>query len=212
MKITLVSGSPKPKKSASREMCAAIGRYLVDRVEERSVIAHRHISAPDTSEKIGESDAVVLAFPLYVDGIPSHLLAAMERMEQKKTLRPDARVFVVVNCGFYEGIQCETAVSIARNWCERCGAKWGGAIGFGGGGGFDMMEAVPMGYGPKRSLGKALEKLSDCITNGTEHGEEYLSVDFPGFMYKIGAHSYWRRQARANGLKKRELGRKPGEE
>lgn len=208
MKIALVSGSPKPKTSASKIILAALGQYIGG----KGAITQRHISEQDTRERIAEADAVVLAFPLYVDGVPSHLLAAMELMEKEKTLRPDTRVFAVVNCGFIEGIQCETAIAIARHWCERCGARWGGAIGFGGGGGFDMMEAVPMGYGPKKSLGKALEKLAGCIADGTEYGEKYLSVDFPGFMYKIGAHSYWRGRARANGLKKKELGRKPSEQ
>ncbi len=210
MKITLVSGSPKLNSSASRTILTALEKYLADSSDGKNIITHRHISAPDTAQTINDSDAVVLAFPLYVDGVPSHLLAAMEQLEREKCLNAGTRVYVVVNCGFYEGIQCEPAVRIAKNWCRRCGAQWEGAIGFGGGGGFDMMDAIPMGVGPKKSLGGALRSLADCVSEGTEYGERYLSIDFPGFMYRIGAHSYWRMQARANGLEKSELARRPG--
>lgn len=214
MNILLTSGSPKkdsnPKisSSASKTVLLGLGQYLVDMAEPDSVITHRNALDADFAEKAAACDVLVLAFPLYVDGVPSHLLNVMEQLERERILSGETAVYAVVNCGFYEGEQCELALEMAKHWCDRCGAVWSGGLGFGGGGGLDMMDMAPMGYGPKKNLGDELKALADAVVKGDSIGFRFSHINFPAFMYKLGAQSMWRTRAKHNGLKRADLSKR----
>ena len=204
MSVLLVNGSPKRKSSASGVILCGLSTYLGDRGEVTEV----HSLDDDIGSKASACDVLVIAFPLYIDGIPSHLLSAMEQLESEKAIAKDTRIYAIVNCGFYEGEQCELALEMAHHWCTRCGAVWGGGLGFGGGGGLGMMEMAPMGYGPKKNLGDELKLMADAIVSGTCIDYRFAHVNFPAFMYKLGAQSGWVQAAKANGLKRRDLGKR----
>ena len=208
MNILMITGSPKKNGSASRAILLGLEQYLKDAAAD-SVITHAHSLDTDIGEKAAACDVLVLAFPLYVDGIPSHLLSVMEQMERSRCIRERTPIYVVVNCGFYEGEQCGIALEMAKHWCERCGAKWGGGLGFGGGGGLDMMDMAPMGCGPKKNLGNALREVAESIVSGAGWEYRFASVNFPAFMYRLGAQSMWRRMAKSNGLRRKDLSRQP---
>lgn len=214
MNILLVSGSPKkdsnPRKnsSASKTILLGLGQLLADRVEPYSIITHRNALDADLAEKAAACEVLVLAFPLYVDGIPSHLLTVMEKLERDAVISSSTRIYAIVNCGFYEGEHSELALEMTKHWCDRCGAVWGGGLGFGGGGGLDMMDSVPMGYGPKKSLGNELRRIADDIFGGSGVGYRFTHVDFPAFLYKLGGQSGWVQRAKANGLKRKDLSKR----
>lgn len=208
MNIIMLSGSPKAKNSASAAILNGVGMYIGERAQWEIISAHRQCLDDESEKKLGDCDAVVIAFPVYVDGVPSHLLAVMEQLERSGVLS-GKRIYAAANCGFYEGTQCRPSMSIMEKWCIRVGAQWCGGIGFGGGGGLAMMEAVPMGFGLKRSLGKALSAMADSIIDGAAYGEHYTSLNCPEFLYRISAQISWTQLAKANGLKKRDLARRP---
>ena len=203
----MITGSPRIKGSASGAILQGLEQYLKDAAAD-SAITYAHSLDGDVAEKASACDVLVLAFPLYVDGIPSHLLSLMERMEHNRCLREHTPIYVVVNCGFYEGIQCDLALEMAKHWCERCGCKWGGGLGFGGGGGLGMMEMAPMGYGPKKNLGAELKNMADSIVSDSCWEYRFTSVNFPAFMYKLGAQSMWRSKAKSNGIKPGDLSKR----
>ena len=85
-------------------------------------------------EQLRDARAVVFGVPLYVDGIPSHVLRFMEKMEafcKENDLRPS--VYCVANNGFIEGKQCEPLMQCFGHFCRRAGLTWGGGVGIGGG-------------------------------------------------------------------------------
>lgn len=156
--------------------------------------------------------AVVLAFPLYVDGIPAHLLSCLVQMEEAQIeKRQPASVYGIVNCGFYEGIQAEPALEVLQNWCMKAGFLWAGGIGVGGGGSLEKMPDVKPGHGPKAPIEKELEKLAEKISKKENYESQYISVAFPRFLYKMAAQMGWRQLIRGNGGKARDLGKKPME-
>lgn len=78
--------------------------------------------------------AVVFCLPLYVDGVPSHVLSFLEKMEafcRENSLR--LNVYCVANNGFIEGKQNEPLMQTFENFCARAGLTWGGGVGIGGG-------------------------------------------------------------------------------
>ena len=85
-------------------------------------------------EQLRDAQAVVFGLPLYVDGIPSHLLRFMEKMEtfcKEKDLH--INVYCIANNGFIEGKQNEPLMRTFENFCNRAGLTWGGGVGIGGG-------------------------------------------------------------------------------
>jgi multimeric flavodoxin WrbA len=149
------------------------------------------------------SDALVFVFPLYVDGIPSHLLRFLdESMRDIAEAASGATVYVAVNNGFFEGRQNAVALEIMRNFTARAGLRWGLGLGVGAGG---MIRAARMGYGPMKNLGKALDALASDILASRTGEDRVCEPNFPKALYNALAHLGWRASARKNGVKRKKL-------
>ena len=132
MKTILINCSPKKRFCASAYFLS-LQRLFVggDKVSER-------LRTPADHERIlgqlRDAQAVVFCLPLYVDGIPSHVLPFMERMETFCRENDLAlRVYCIANNGFIEGRQNEPLMQVFENFCTRAGLTWGGGVGIGGG-------------------------------------------------------------------------------
>ena len=155
MRIALINGSPKVKNSASGTLLEDIKGYLGEKAELIEFGFHASVLSNETLDALSQAETWVFAFPLYVDGIPGQLLSCLIQLEEARIRNPQIRIYGVVNCGFYEGIQAELALQLLQNWCEKTGFLWSGGIGVGGGGGLAMMPKLPPGQGPKAPIDKA---------------------------------------------------------
>lgn len=205
MRILCLDGSPKKKDSASRYILEDWSARLG--VEhEVSVLSSASCSEGEFAQSIQECDAFVLVFPLYVDGIPAHLLRMMEDAQPLIAASgARARVYVVVQCGFFEGRQNRLALLMTKQWCEACGLSWGQGMGVGAG---PMMQAAPIGHGPNKNFGRAAAGFLENICLGQSGETVFISPNFPRFLYRQAAHMSWNMQARKNGLSKKEIGRR----
>lgn len=209
MKIVLINGSPKIKGSASGVLLADLKRCLAGEGEITEISLHTGTVSAEARQAMENAGAWIFAFPLYVDGVPGHLLSCL--MELERALRPveEAKVYGIVNCGFFEGIQAEYALDILKNWCTRIGRLWGGGVGVGGGGAVAMLPATKAEHGPKAVIDKALKALAENILHGKAQGNMYVSVAMPRFLYQLAAQMGWRKLIRANGGKWADLGKHP---
>lgn len=209
MRIAFINGSPKVKNSASGALLEDLKSYF----SETNDILDFGFHTTDVSEKVKAelmtADAWVFAFPLYVDGIPGHLLSCLAQLGEENAHDSKRQVYGIVNCGFYEGIQAKLALKILQNWCTRTNNLWGGGIGIGGGGGLAMMPKLEPGQGPKAPIDKALSALAEKIQQQDTQQNCYVSVAFPRFAYKLGAQMGWRQMIKANGKKARNLADSP---
>jgi len=192
VKVAFINASPRKNNSISLQLLRAMEERLPG-----CEIVRGWDSVP------GGADAIVVAFPLYVDGIPSNLLRELAAREQG--LPPGARVYAMVNNGFYEGAQNAHAISMLRNWCARAKLAWGQGVGVGGGG---MLSSRKPGRGPLKSVGAALDAMAANILTGTGGEDLYTSPDIPRALYKLGGAMGLRAQGRKNGLTKQEMARK----
>jgi len=132
MKTVLINCSPKKRFCASAyflflQRLFAGGKKVNEKL--RTPADHARIL-----EQLHDAQAVVFGLPLYVDGVPSHVLRFMEEMEtfcRKNGLK--LSVYCIANNGFIEGKQNEPLMQVFEHFCTRAGLVWGGGVGIGGG-------------------------------------------------------------------------------
>lgn len=167
MKTVFINGSPKKKFSASSYF------LNVQRFWVRGKIVKEKLRNKNDYERIlqelKDADAVVFCIPLYVDGVPSHVIPFMKEMELFcKDSDLHLNVFVVSNSGFIEGKQNRALLQVFENFCARSGITWGGGIGIGGGVMLNVMSIVF-----KVQVGLLLLNM---ILSGMQYGN-WLPVD-----------------------------------
>lgn len=202
MNILFLDGSPKNQNSASSHLLKGLSDMLGD-IGNINWCHARSNNASEVADSIIASDALVIAFPLYVDGIPSHLLSFLEGMELcLKARASQPRVYVICNAGFYDSRQTCIALDMMKVWCEKSKLSWGQGLGAGAGG---MVFSSPLGRGPMANLGRALSALAQAIRNGEQGQDIFVEPNFPRFLYKEMAHMGWRLQAKQNGVSQKTL-------
>lgn len=208
MKIALIDGSPKVNNSTSGILLKSLESALLKRAEVVEAVLHTASVSKEALDKLRDADIWVIACPLYVDGIPAHLLSCLVQLEKENLGHDKKYLYGIVNCGFYEGIQAETALKILQNWCVKAGAVFNGGIGVGGGGALSsMMSGMAPEKGPGAPVYKELLGLADKLIKRESRENNYVSVAFPRFLYKAAAQAGWRQMIRANGKRGKDLGR-----
>lgn len=210
MKIALIDASPKAKDSNSAYLLSELKQLIKEQADIFEFSVHPGSRYLEQFSAVCACNALVFAFPLYVDGIPSHLLRFLEELQAylNSGEPKDITVYAVVNCGFCEGRQNRLAIELMKNWCRRAGLSWGQGLATGAGEMLGGMQEVPLGHGPKKNLGKALGALAEN-TLKCQGGESiFSSPNLPQFAFVLLAHAAWRRQARRNGLTKKDLFKK----
>ena len=210
MRIVLINGSPKRKGSSSGVLLEDLKRFLSAKSEVTETAMHLPSVTEETIKELNDADALVFAYPLYVDCVPAHLLSCLVQLEKERSHEREIPVYGIVNCGFYEGIQAEPALQVLQNWSVKAGFRWGGGIGIGGGGGLAMMSGPKPGKGPKAPVDQELESLAEQILRCETKANRYVSVAFPRFLYRLAAQMGWRQMIRANGGKVKDLGKCSG--
>ena len=207
MKINVIIGSPKIKESNSEIIVNTLIPLIADNDVEiinikRNSLLKEHLC------RIESSDTLIFAFPLYVDGIPSHLLRVLAAIENRGFSSKDIMVYSIVNNGFFEGIQNNIAITQMKNWCTAVNLNWGQGVGIGAGEMQPSIKNVPLGHGPNKSIGNALQCLADNINNRKSGDDILVSPDFPRFLWKKFADIFWHKQAKENHLKRKDLYKK----
>lgn len=207
MKIAFINGSPKPYNSASESILLSLKALLPEEYMLLDYGCRKKQVVLNEEEEISQCNSLVLAFPLYVDGIPSQLLRCLEQMETyfKINNNLNLTIYAIVNCGFYEGSQASIALEMVENWCEKAGITWGQGLGIGGGGMLSSMLGTPNHKEPKKNLVIALNTLANSIKNSSKAENIFITPNIPRFVYKIGGDFGWNQQIKANGLTKKDI-------
>jgi len=180
-KVLLLVGSPKGSGSTSE----ALGSYLLERMGERGIVTEvaRVPSSLRTEEErkgllhaVGSADLLILATPLYADSLPSGVTRLLEIVAAEGGRSPGhgGKSFAaLINCGFPEARQCDTAIAICRCFAREAGMEWAGGLALGGGesiGGRPLKEAG----GVARNARKALDLApKPCRKGGRSPGRPF---------------------------------------
>ena len=143
MKTIFIDCSPKRKLSASGFVASLTGVFvpgIKKKMKLRTKADHEAVL-----KELEDADVVVFSMPLYVDGVPSHVLPFLKEMEKWcKDNNSGIGVYVIANNGFIEGRQNESLMQIMENFCIRSGLKWRGGLGIGGGVMMNVMRIMIM--------------------------------------------------------------------
>ena len=189
MKTVFINSSPKKKLSVSSYLLGIV-RLLV-----RGEVASEQVRNAGDHERVLQSirdaENVVFGMPLYVDGVPSHMLAFMKEME-KFCIDNDIRlnVYVVSNGGFIEGCQNRPLMQVMENFCKRCNFQWRGGVGIGGGVMLNVMRIMFLVYAGLFVLNTVMSGLTAALP---VLAEQLVVVLF----FSLGAFFYCLRMGRA---------------
>jgi len=205
VKIAFLNESPRMKHCISAILLTSLEEELSGHEISRCGALQ---PAGEIAQALSGCDALVLAFPLYVDSLPSHLIRILEQIRDGEIpVTPGTRVWAIINNGFLEPSQSRIAASMVRIFCEQAGLSYARSLLVGGG---PTLEQAPMGKGPLARLGAELKMLAGEIAAGGPKGDRETSPSFPRLLYMYGAHAGWKRAAKRNGLTARDLKARPG--
>ena len=208
MKISVINGSPKFKENISGLL---IKEIILELGEEDKNIEVFHLNRKNVNkeemERIRCSDAIIFAFPLYVDSLPALVLEFLVEMEKNQNKITDGipTVYCVINNGFFEGRQNHIAIKQMKYWCRKMNFIWGQGIVVGAGEMLPALSKVPLGKGSKKNLGEAVRRLSFNVKNLKTDEDILFSPNYFRFLWKFQADLFWIMKARNNGVKIKEL-------
>lgn len=169
-----------------------------------SMVHHEIHSGEGTGnllDLLDSSDLVVLAFPVYVDSLPAPVTRLLELATERRSRSADAkspRLAVIVQCGFPEAHQCDTAVGICRRFAESSGMRWAGALAMGMGGALEGdFQRLP---GGGKKILDALAKTAEALARGGEVPAEaealFAKPLIPRWLYILTGNMGWRLKMR----------------
>lgn len=178
-KALLITGSQNPAGGTS----ASLGGFLMKRlvaygVTTQSLDAMRCIDGGKKSggqmhiellNAVKRADMIIPIFPLYCDTVPYCITRVFEIIHAQYAVRAaggarrSKRLMAIVNSGFPESSQCDTAVRVCRRFSKEAGLEFWGALKFGGGAmvdGTPLEEAGSWAMSIMRSLDLAAEAIA----------------------------------------------------
>lgn len=220
--VVLVSASPKiNEQSVSKEFLEMAGSQINANVVSKTFIdVRKSISTHKLSEDfetLSKADVIIISFPLYYFCMPGILTRFLLDYYNFHTVsgnvRNNVKVYAIVNCGFPEPEINLEAVRAIRSFSQHISAEFRFGVLIGGGSMMFAAKNAPF-------MKKAVQKLSDAFTSIAEDIQHeniakmdhiYIGVNFPFSrrLYFFMGDRGWITSARKNGLRKKDLYKKP---
>ena len=208
-KALLLCGSPKPGPSTSRSLLDYLAHELQGQGLEVQVFNLNHVNRDENlmENVLGEtdrSDIIVVAFPLYIDGLPFPTIYTLERIANHRRAKGmgEGKGFAAIsNCGFPEATQNQTALATCEEFAREAGFTWLGGLALGGGGAIAGRPLESLG-GMVRNIRKALDGMAKALAGGEEIPAESMRLIakpvLPFWLYRIAGNRGWKKQMKEN--------------
>lgn len=218
--IVLIDASPKVNEKSVSEFLLRIAekRLEADGVHQTFINVRQSIAGHKTPEDfatLSQADAVIIAFPLYVFCLPGILMRFLEDYYKFYTesgiSKGHAKVYAIVNCGFTEPEINLEAIRVIRSFCRHINADFRFGVLIGSGGMMLAAKEAPFLKKTLHKLDKAFLAIAQDIQNNdcVNTDNIYIAMNFPKRLYFFMGDRGWISAASKNGLKKKDLYRKP---
>lgn len=220
MNLVIVNGSPKINEESVSGLLVDMIVNQIDKVTFNTdiVSVRQSITKNKTREDFEtliNADAVIFVFPLYVFCLPGILTRYLEDyykyfLEQGER-QNSQKVYAVVNCGFPESDINLEAVNVIKSFSRHINSCFRFGVQIGGGGMLLAAKGAPFMKKTLRNLNEAFNRIIEDITDQSLQEIENISIsmNFPRWLYLFMGNRSWASLARKNGLKKKELYRRP---
>lgn len=219
-KLVIINGSPKPDSNPSvSEYLSSLAetRIAGDEISIERCSARKSVLSGSTEaySVMMESVAILIIFPLYFFCLPGLLTrflqdyTAFVKTQESGCKVP--RVYAIVNCGFPEDEINGEALRVVESFCRAIGARWRFGLMVGGGGMLLGAKDAPFMKGVMGTIDEYFSLIkNDIITQKDSELQTMRAyVKFPRKLYFMMGNLGWRMQAKSNGLKPRDLYKKP---
>lgn len=217
-RILLLVGSAKLTRSTSE----VLGTYVLDKLGEKgfeseSLFAHKILKSDKGKDEllssVNKADLTILAFPLYVDCLPYLVISMLEHIAKNRRANGDLRkqsLLCIVNCGFPEAHQNDTAIAICRQFARETGFDWAGGLALGGGEaitGQNLSAVKRLSRNVIKSLDLTIEALADSKPVSQKAIDLMAKSLMPRWLYTFMAGLRWKRESNEHGVREKLLAR-----
>lgn len=213
-------GSARPKGTSTSE---SLSHELASRLEHGGTAtamlhASRFIKAGRQAEQALEAmlaaELLVIAAPLYVDGLPYLVTSALEQLAARMSGQAHGlrRLAGIVNCGYPEAVHNRIAMRMLRHFAHRNGLAWAGGLALGGG---EMIHGRSLGSlrfvlpAPRRALRLAAPALAAGAAVPDAAIRLMAKPLLPARLYRWLAGLRWILEGRSNRIGIGGLGDRP---
>ena len=138
-KIMIVNGSPRYNVSNSKKLSELFKKFNT-KFQINEFVCNKDNGK--ICENIENVNHILFIFPLYTDGVPAILLNLFKDIKNFNN-KNKPKVHVIINCGFFEPFQNDTAVQIVKIFSEQCGFEFGSVLRIGSG---EAILSTPFKY------------------------------------------------------------------
>lgn len=207
--ICFVNGSPRKERSGSSFLINELTKLLSSNVNTKEYFISNLIKDDTLLKEIITYDKIIFVSPLYADCFPSAMLEFMATFENFVKCKNNVQLdmYCMINCGFLEGTQNKTAISIMKNYCQRLNFNWRFGLGIGGGEFMTGSKDMPLNSRIKKPVYNAFLTLKEDIENTSNKPVDNILVNakIPKFIFKIAGNAGWKSMAKKNNLKAKDL-------
>lgn len=217
---SILIGSARPKGSSTSESLARALAADLERagIATRLIYAIRFVKdgrlAESALAELAAGELLVVAAPLYVDGLPALVSRALERLAEhlRQQPQPLRQVVGLLNCGFPEATHNRSALRILRAFAHASGLTWAGGLAMGAG---ELIHGLPLNRVRLRARTqiRALRRAASDLAAGhgisPEASRDMARPLLPAFLFRWLAPLKWLRMGRAHGIGWRQLHARP---
>lgn len=191
--IIILNASPRAPKSNSKIYAQIFQKYSKLQTEYYNINKLNHI---EICNKIEQFSQILFVFPLYADSIPVTLLNFLKTLENNPPKNKPV-ISVLINCGFIEPEQNDTAVKIMQIFCKQNGYDFGSVLKIGSG---EAILETPFRFFVSRKI----KKLASSLKNNN-YGVFKTTMPIPKNTFVKASTNYWINYGRKNGISKEEM-------
>lgn len=219
-KIVLIDASPKVTEASVSDLLTSMvedhmkGKlYGVKKINVRQSMKKNELT--EDYEALLQADAIVFTFPLYIFCLPGILMQYLQDYyDYYQKHKPEAKkvkIYTVINCGFPEAFINEEASRVIKSFSEKVNGIFRFAIMIGGGGMLLGAKDAPFMAKSMQELNSAFSQIAEDIKDENLPNKTNLQIKMncPDFLYYFMGGRGWISTARKNGLKKKDIYRKP---
>jgi hypothetical protein len=209
LKIVLLNGSPKGRGGTS----GSFGDYILNKIPNEGISKETfHVGKTIRKEEkwndlvlsVKNADTIILAFPLYWDSLPSHLIKGLEKLyAQKEELGKSQNFYTMVNNGFPEPWHNEIAIKICHRFADKMSFKWQGALNIGGGAavaGRPLEDTGGMTMKLRQTLDIAAKAMGEGKPIPKEVSDRLSKPMYPAWINTVFGGMMWKKQAKKKGV------------